>query len=102
MCEVLNENGWNLNYGNVVLMWCGGCIICFVFLGNICDVFEKNLELVFLGFDVYFKGILDNCLVVWCKVVVKLLEVGILMLCMILVLIFFDGYIMVCLLVNLL
>ncbi len=27
MREASNENGWNLNYGNVALMWRGGCII---------------------------------------------------------------------------
>lgn len=77
MREASNENGWNLNYGNVALMWRGGCIIRSAFLGNIRDAFEKNPELAFLGSDAYFKGILDNCLAAWRKVAAKSLEVGI-------------------------
>lgn len=84
------------------MLWCEGCIICSCFLGNICDVYEVNLDLIFLGLDSYFKGILENVLSDWCKVVVKLIEVGILMLCMVLVIIFLDGYILVYLFVNLL
>ncbi|MDF5501808.1 NADP-dependent phosphogluconate dehydrogenase, partial [Vibrio parahaemolyticus] len=32
MREASNENGWDLNYGNVALMWRGGCIIRSAFL----------------------------------------------------------------------
>lgn len=42
MREASNENGWNLNYGNVALMWRGGCIIRSAFLGNIRDAFERT------------------------------------------------------------
>ncbi|MGU3846475.1 NADP-dependent phosphogluconate dehydrogenase, partial [Vibrio diabolicus] len=68
MREASNENGWDLNYGNVALMWRGGCIIRSAFLGNIRDAYEANPELAFLGSDDYFKGILQNSLVAWRKV----------------------------------
>lgn len=92
MREASNENGWNLNYGNVALMWRGGCIIRSAFLGNIRDAFEKNPELAFLGSDAYFKGILNNCLAAWRKVAAKSLEVGIPMPCTTSALTFLDGY----------
>ena len=35
---------WDLNYGAIALMWRGGCIIRSVFLGNIKQAYDKNLE----------------------------------------------------------
>lgn len=92
MRQASNENGWNLNYGNVALMWRGGCIIRSAFLSNIRDAFEANPEIAFLGSDAYFKGILDNCLAAWRKVAAKSMEVGIPMPCMTSALTFLDGY----------
>ncbi|MEF1190093.1 NADP(+)-dependent, decarboxylating phosphogluconate dehydrogenase [Vibrio parahaemolyticus] len=92
MREASNENGWDLNYGNVALMWRGGCIIRSAFLGNIRDAYEANPELAFLGSDDYFKGILQNSLVAWRKVAAKSLEAGIPMPCTTSALTFLDGY----------
>ncbi|UJF18222.1 decarboxylating NADP(+)-dependent phosphogluconate dehydrogenase [Vibrio sp. SS-MA-C1-2] len=92
MREASNENGWDLNYGSVALMWRGGCIIRSAFLSNIRDAFEANPEIAFLGSDPYFKGIIDNCLAAWRKVASKSLEVGIPMPCMTAGLTFLDGY----------
>lgn len=92
MREASEENNWDLNYGNVALMWRGGCIIRSAFLGNIRDAFEKNPQLAFLGSDEYFKGILENCLAAWRKVAAKSLEIGIPMPCTTSALTFLDGY----------
>ncbi|SJN55569.1 decarboxylating NADP(+)-dependent phosphogluconate dehydrogenase [Vibrio ruber] len=92
MREASDENGWELNYGNVALMWRGGCIIRSAFLGNIRDAYDANPELAFLGSDPYFKGILDNCLAAWRKVAAKSLEAGIPMPCTTSALTFLDGY----------
>ncbi len=92
MREASNENNWDLNYGNVALMWRGGCIIRSAFLGNIRDAFEANPELAFLGSDQYFKEILENCLSAWRKVAAKSMEVGIPMPCTTSALTFLDGY----------
>ena len=48
-----------------------GCIIRSRFLGNIRDAYEANPDLIFLGSDSYFKGILENALSDWRKVVAK-------------------------------
>ncbi|GAM67908.1 6-phosphogluconate dehydrogenase [Vibrio sp. JCM 19236] len=92
MREASNENGWDLNYGNVALMWRGGCIIRSAFLGNIRDAYEADPALAFLGSDDYFKNILTSCLAAWRKVSAKSLEVGIPMPCTISALSFLDGY----------
>ena len=92
MREASKENGWDLNYGNVALMWRGGCIIRSAFLGNIRDAFEKNPELGFLGSDEYFKNILLETLPAWRKVAAKSLETGIPMPCTTSALTFLDGF----------
>ncbi|MCL4120566.1 UNVERIFIED_CONTAM: hypothetical protein GTU68_054942 [Idotea baltica] len=92
MREASNENGWDLNYGNVALMWRGGCIIRSAFLGNIRDAYDIDPELSFLGSDSYFKGILEDSLSAWRKVASKSMEVGIPMPCMTSALTFLDGY----------
>jgi 6-phosphogluconate dehydrogenase len=92
MREASDENNWELNYGNVALMWRGGCIIRSAFLGNIRDAFASNPDLAFLGLDDYFKNILDNCLPAWRKVAAKSIEVGLPMPCTTSALTFLDGY----------
>ncbi len=92
MREASNENGWDLNYGNVALMWRGGCIIRSAFLGNIRDAYEANPDIAFLGSDEYFKNILQGSLAAWRKVAAKSLESGIPMPCTISALSFLDGY----------
>ncbi|MFA1561479.1 decarboxylating NADP(+)-dependent phosphogluconate dehydrogenase [Aliivibrio fischeri] len=92
MREASNENGWDLNYGNVALMWRGGCIIRSAFLSNIRDAYDIDPELSFLGSDSYFKGILENSMSAWRKVAAKSMEVGIPMPSMTSALTFLDGY----------
>ncbi|SHG87709.1 decarboxylating NADP(+)-dependent phosphogluconate dehydrogenase [Ferrimonas marina] len=92
MREASNEHGWELNYGNVAMMWRGGCIIRSAFLGNIRDAFEQDSELQFLGLDPYFKNILESCLPAWRKVAAKSLEIGLPMPCTTSALAFLDGF----------
>ena len=54
MRAAAKEYGWELNYGNIALMWRGGCIIRSRFLSNIKDAFDKNPELSNLLLDPYF------------------------------------------------
>nr|WP_319394895.1 decarboxylating NADP(+)-dependent phosphogluconate dehydrogenase [uncultured Desulfobacter sp.] len=92
MREASDKNNWDLNYGNVALMWRGGCIIRSAFLGNIRDAFDKDPDLVFLGNDAYFKEIIEDCLTPWRNVAAKSIEHGIPMPCMTSGLGFFDSY----------
>src|SRR5215218_2046037 len=45
MRAAAKQNGWNLNYGGIALMWRGGCIIRSRFLGEIKAAFEKSPKL---------------------------------------------------------
>ena len=90
--EASEVNDWALNYGNTALLWREGCIIRSAFLGNIRDAYQANSDLIFLGNDPYFKGILENCLPAWRKVVAKSIETGIPMPCMAAAITFLDGY----------
>ncbi len=63
------ENGWNLNYGAIALMWRGGCIIRSRFLGKIKDAFDADPGLVNLMLDGYFRAELAQCQDGWRRVV---------------------------------
>lgn len=90
--EASEENEWALNYGNVALMWRGGCIIRSAFLGNIRDAYDSNPDIQFLGSDPYFKDILVDSLPAWRKVASKAMEIGLPMPTMTSALTFLDGY----------
>tara|TARA_B110000467_G_C18335584_1_gene497339 strand:+ start:1021 stop:2475 length:1455 start_codon:yes stop_codon:yes gene_type:complete len=49
------EYGWKLNYGEIALMWRGGCIIRSQFLGKIKEAFDKRKRLSNLLLDPHFK-----------------------------------------------
>lgn len=54
------EYGWNLNYGDIALMWRGGCIIRSVFLGRIKEAFDANPQLSSLLRVPFFKDKITN------------------------------------------
>ncbi len=61
MRSAAKEYGWELSYGNIALMWRGGCIIRSRFLGNIKEAFDKNPELTNLLLDSYFAEKIQAC-----------------------------------------
>jgi len=63
------EYGWDLKYGEIALMWRGGCIIRARFLGDIKAAFDKNPELANLLLDDFFTNIINECQDSWRKVV---------------------------------
>lgn len=63
------EYGWDLKYGEIALMWRGGCIIRARFLGDIKKAFDKNPALANLLLDDFFKNVIDECQASWRKVV---------------------------------
>ena len=60
MREAAKEYKWNLNYGDIALIWRGGCIIRSGFLGKIKEAFDKNPKLDNLLLDEYFKGVIER------------------------------------------
>ncbi len=77
MKEAAKEYGWNLNYGDIALMWREGCIIRSVFLGNIKAAFDKDPDLDSLLLDDYFRNLVDECRPSWRRVVSRAVTVGI-------------------------
>ena len=75
--EAAKEFKWDLNYGEIALMWRGGCIIRATFLAEIKDAFEKNSELANLLIDDHFKDIINRCQTSWRKVIATAVTVGI-------------------------
>jgi len=84
--------GWKLNYGDIALMWRGGCIIRSVFLGDIKKAFDKNGELANLMLDDYFKAKLDAAQDGWRKVCAQAMLNGIPAPAMSAALSYYDGY----------
>ena len=92
MMEAANENGWNLNYGGIALMWRGGCIIRSVFLGDIKKAFDKNPELPNLLLDPFFKETVEKAQAGWRRVCATALTNGIPVPALTSALCYFDGF----------
>ena len=72
-----DEYKWDLKFGEIALMWRGGCIIRAQFLGKIKEAFDKNPNLQNLLLDDYFKSVIENNQEAWRRVVAKAVEAGI-------------------------
>ena len=71
------EYNWDLQYGEIALMWRGGCIIRAQFLERIKEAFDKNPALENLLLDDFFHGVIDNCQQAWREVVAAAVMNGI-------------------------
>ncbi|WP_336771490.1 NADP-dependent phosphogluconate dehydrogenase [Paenibacillus sp. MMO-58] len=68
--KVASEHyGWHLNYGNIAMIFRGGCIIRAGFLQNIKDAYDKDPALNNLFLDEYFGGVIEKYQEAWRKVV---------------------------------
>lgn len=92
MAAAAGENGWNLNYGGIALMWRGGCIIRSVFLSKIKDAFDHKPDLTNLLLDPFFKDVIENAQGGWRRVVSKVIENGIPTPAFATALNYYDGY----------
>ena len=86
------EYNWDLKFGDIALMWRGGCIIRAQFLGNIKEAFDKQPDLQNLLLDPYFKSAVDANQDAWRKVVAKAVELGLPVPAFSSALAFYDGY----------
>ena len=102
MKTAAKTNNWNLDYGNIALIWRGGCIIRSRFLGKIKEAYSKNPELENLMLDDYFKETLERAQASFRKVVATAVLNGIPVPAMSSALAYFDGYKSACLPANLL
>ena len=92
MKEAAKEYKWDLNYGNIALLWRGGCIIRSVFLAKIKDAFDNNPDLSNLLLDPFFKEKVEAAQTGWRRVVATALVNGIPVPAFTTALNYFDGY----------
>ena len=92
MQEAAKEYGWNLSYGNIALMWRGGCIIRSRFLGNIKAAFDKTPGLESLLLDDFFIQAVQQADSGWRQAASLGIELGIPLPAFTSALSFFDGY----------
>ena len=76
MAAAAKEYGWDLNFGEIAMIWRGGCIIRAHFLNRIKEAFDRQGDLANLLLDPYFKGIVEGAHANWRKVVVTATELG--------------------------
>ena len=86
------ENGWELNYGEIAMMWRGGCIIRAVFLERIKEAFERDTGLENLLLDPYFEQAVASNQDGWRQVVGTAAGLGLPIPAISAALNYYDGY----------
>lgn len=71
------EYGWNLKYGDIALLWRGGCIIRAQFLDDIKHAFDAEPALANLLLAPYFRDILTQAQDAWRRAVKAGVEIGV-------------------------
>ncbi len=84
--------GWDLNFGEIALMWRGGCIIRSVFLGDIKRAFDADPQLTNLMLDGHFREVLQRAQGGWRRVCARAMECGVPVPAMSAALSYYDGY----------
>jgi 6-phosphogluconate dehydrogenase len=92
MAAAAAEYRWNLNFGNIALLWRGGCIIRARFLERIKEAFDRNASLKNLLLDPFFKEAVDRHQTNWRLVVSQAILLGIPAPAFGSALAYFDGY----------
>jgi 6-phosphogluconate dehydrogenase len=86
------ENNWDLRYGEIAMLWRGGCIIRAAFLERIKEAFDRNPELENLLLDSYFKEAVESGQDAWRQVVSSAIQIGIPTPALSAALAYYDGY----------
>ncbi len=92
MHAAAEEYNWSLNYGDIALMWRGGCIIRAQFLGNIKEAFDQNPGLQNLLLDGYFKDLIEKNQTAWREVIAVAVTNGLPVPAFSSALAYYDGY----------
>ena len=83
---------WDLQYGDIAMLWRGGCIIRSTFLSNIKDAFDKNPALDNLMLDPFFTAALAAAQDGWRRVCAAALGSGVPVPAFTSALAYYDGY----------
>lgn len=69
MRAAAEEQGWKLHFGEIAMIWRGGCIIRARFLQRIKEAFDRDSALPNLLLDPYFKDIIERTQKNWRQIV---------------------------------
>ncbi len=86
------EYGWDLKYGDIAMIFRGGCIIRAAFLQKIKEAYDRDPELDNLLLDPYFKNIVEGYQGALRKTISLAVEQGIPVPCFSSALAYFDSY----------
>ena len=87
-----DEFGWELKYGDIAMLWRGGCIIRAAFLEKIKAAYERDPQLNNLLLDPYFSQALGSSQQSWRTVVSQAVRIGIPIPAFSAALAYYDGY----------
>ncbi len=102
MAEAARENGWNLAFGDIALLWRAGCIIRSCFLDDIARAYRRQPGLANLLLDDFFAAAIREAEAGWRQSVQLGVALGIPLPALSSALAFHDGYRSVVLPANLL
>jgi len=92
MQSAAGEYDWPLNYGNIALLWRGGCIIRAVFLDRIKEAFDADPKLENLLLAPYFTEACGKTQDAWRHVTAMAAQLGIWVPAFATALAYYDGY----------
>jgi 6-phosphogluconate dehydrogenase len=86
------EHGWQLDLGNIALLWRGGCIIRAAFLDRIKEAYEHAPGLANLLLAEYFRDAIADAQQAWRRVVATAVTCGVPVPAFSSALAWYDGY----------
>ncbi len=92
LAAAAREFQWPLNYGNIALLWRGGCIIRAQFLERIKEAFDADPDLENLLLAPYFRAAIDSAQPAWREVVATGVRLGVPQPAFTAALSYYDGY----------
>jgi 6-phosphogluconate dehydrogenase len=92
MAEAQKAYNWKLNFGEIAMIWRGGCIIRARFLQKITEAFDRDPALANLMLDPYFRKTVKKAEENWRKVVALAAESGVWAPAFMSALAYYDGY----------
>jgi 6-phosphogluconate dehydrogenase len=90
--EAAKDQGWNLNFGGIALMWRGGCIIRSRFLGKIKEAYDANPQLTNLLVTDFFSKLLNGYEASWRRGIIQAIQAGVPTPAFSTALSFYDGF----------
>ncbi|MEQ2526090.1 NADP-dependent phosphogluconate dehydrogenase [Robertmurraya yapensis] len=87
-----DEYGWDLQYGDIAMIFRGGCIIRAQFLQKIKDAYDRDAGLKNLLLDPYFKDIVENYQTALREIIGTAVQNGIPVPCFASALAYYDSY----------